>query len=104
MEGIVSKTELSKTNIKVLKGHAHSLKPVVWVGEKGLTESVIKATQEALETHELIKIRLRAPEEKKQHAHKLALETKAQLVDLIGHTVILFKKRKNKKKKSNYNI
>ncbi len=40
---------------KYLKGLAHSKKPLVFVGQKGVTPTLIKAVDEALGTHELIK-------------------------------------------------
>ena len=74
-----------------LKGLAHSLKPVVQVGQDGLNPGVIKAVEEALLDHELIKVRLSRPEDKKTVANQLAEKTQATLVGLVGHTVILYK-------------
>ena len=42
---------------KYLKGLVHSMKPVVFVGQKGLSPAVTKAVDESLEKHELIKIK-----------------------------------------------
>lgn len=76
---------------KYLRGLAHDLKPVVKVGEKGLTDSVVAAIDAALLVHELIKVRLHEPEDKKGMANELAAGTGAALCGLIGHTVILYK-------------
>ena len=51
---------------KYLKGLAHSLKPTVFVGQKGAVPSVIKALDEALDTHELIKVKFIEFKEKSQ--------------------------------------
>ena len=46
---------LSSSQRKYLRGVAHGLKPVVLIGQKGLTTSVVDALDEALMTHELVK-------------------------------------------------
>ena len=74
-----------------LKGLAHNLKPTVQVGQDGLTSGVIKAVEEALLDHELIKVRLYRPDNKKTIATQLAEKTRSALIGLVGHTVILYK-------------
>ncbi|MBN2723798.1 MAG: ribosome assembly RNA-binding protein YhbY [Deltaproteobacteria bacterium] len=76
---------------KELKALAHSLKPLVIVGEEGITEGIINAVSEALEDHELIKVRMREPEDKKEMATELASKSYSVMVALRGHTVILFR-------------
>ena len=75
---------------KWLRGRAHALKPLVHVGEAGLSEAVIAATKAALDQHELIKIRLHQPSEKRETAAAIADATGATLCGLVGHTVILY--------------
>ena len=74
-----------------LRGQAHPLKPVVQVGDAGLSDSVITAVDEALADHELIKVRLHTPEDKKATAKELALRTESALCGVVGHTVILYR-------------
>ena len=74
-----------------LKGKAHGLNPVVHIGDIGLSPSVIKALDDALTSHELIKVKMRQPEDKKGMAQKLADETGAALCGLVGHVVILYR-------------
>lgn len=50
--------ELNPTQRKFLKGLAHNLKPVVMIGNAGLTEAVLKEIGKSLAAHELIKIRV----------------------------------------------
>ena len=50
---------ITKTQQKYLRSKAHHLKPVVWIGQNGLTESVTAELETALDHHELIKIKLR---------------------------------------------
>ena len=49
---------LSTKEILALRAQAHNLNPVVMIGQHGLTESVIKETDAALNAHELIKVRI----------------------------------------------
>ncbi|MED7789548.1 ribosome assembly RNA-binding protein YhbY [Francisella sp. 19X1-34] len=84
-----------------LKAQAHSLKPVVLMGEKGLTENVMLEIDLALASHELIKIKAgRLPkEEKQQIAAEIVKATKSELVQIIGNILVLYRKNPNKKKK-----
>lgn len=83
--------DLGGAGRKALRGRAHALRPVVHVGEGGLSESVVRAVGQALLDHELIKVRLLEPEDKKALARDLARRADAHLCGLVGHTVILYR-------------
>ena len=74
-----------------LRGLAHALKPIVFVGEGGLSDAVVGALDEALDQHELVKIRLRQPPDKKAAAEELASRSAAALCGVVGHTVVLYR-------------
>jgi RNA-binding protein len=74
-----------------LRGLAHGLQPVVQVGQAGVTDAVVEATNQALLEHELIKVRMREPEDKHGMAASLAQRAGAHLVGLVGHTLILYR-------------
>lgn len=79
---------------KYLRGLAHERKPVVMIGQQGLTEAVVLSTEQALLAHELIKVKFNACKEKKLKESiltDLAQVTGAQRVGLIGHTAILYR-------------
>ena len=76
---------------RYLRGLANPRKPLVQVGEGGLSDGVLEAIRQALLDHELVKIRLREPEDKKGTANELALRTDAELCGVVGHTVILYR-------------
>lgn len=78
-----------------LKARAHSLKPVVIIGQKGVTSAVIASIGEALDIHELIKIRLPVSEKVAQVARiaQLASELAAEVVGSIGRVLILYRRR-----------
>jgi len=82
-----------------LRGLGHHLEPVVIVGQSGVTEGVIAAVEQALNDHELIKVKIHeGPEDRHEAAEKLAQSTGAELAQLLGRTVLLFKKRKEDSK------
>ena len=74
-----------------LRGRAHALEPVTHVGAAGVTDAVLRAVDHALDAHELVKVRLHEPEDKKADARALAEGTGAALCGLVGHTVILYR-------------
>lgn len=84
---------LSKKQLQHLKGLAHSLKPVVLLGANGLTEGVVSEIENALDHHELIKVKVPCEDrdEKKMIMDAIVRETKAVKVHVIGHTLILYK-------------
>ena len=90
------RTPLTSLQRKFLRSKAHLLKPLVLVGNSGITENVIESINTSLHVNELIKVRLREPEDKKSMAEEIARLSKSQLCGLIGHTVILFKKNLEK--------
>jgi len=82
---------LTSRQRKTLRGKAHALEPVVHVGQHGVSEAVLRSVDEALAAHELIKVRLHEPEDKKADAAALAEGTSSELCGLVGHTVILYR-------------
>jgi len=85
-----TQTALRGFQRKHLRKLAHPLKPVVHVGAGGISPAVIGALAKALADHELVKVRLHEPEDKKQLARTLAQESGAELCGLVGHTAILY--------------
>jgi RNA-binding protein len=83
--------ELAGYQRRALRGLANPLRPVVQVGEAGISDAVLRALDEALLAHELVKVRLFAPENKKAAARLIADKSGAALCGLVGHTVILYR-------------
>jgi len=82
---------------KTLKAQAHSLNPVVMIGQSGLTAAVLAEIEIALNSHELIKIRIRAErEDRKQITEKICTDTKAELIQAIGQIAIIYRKNPEK--------
>jgi RNA-binding protein len=70
-----------------LKGLAHKLKPVVQIGNNGLTDNVIAEIDNALSHHELIKVRVSGQEraERKAMLDEIAERSQSDLVLVIGN-------------------
>lgn len=84
-------------NQKQLKAKAHALKPVVMIGQKGLTDAVLLEIEQALVDHELIKIKIRALKPERQTiCQRIVESTQADLIGLIGQVAIFYRKSKDK--------
>ena len=81
---------LTKVEVKTLKAKAHHLTPVAQLGGNGMTTAFIDSVEAALAARELIKVKV-GSSSKKEDAAKLAEELKAELVTLIGFTVVLYR-------------
>ncbi|WP_206484185.1 ribosome assembly RNA-binding protein YhbY [Thalassotalea sp. G2M2-11] len=90
---------LNKKQIQYLKGLAHSLKPIVLLGNNGLTEAVVAEIDFALNHHELIKIKIPTDdrETKQLIVDAICRETEATKVQVIGKTLILYRQSEEKK-------
>lgn len=91
--------KLSNKQKQYLKGLAHTLKPVVQLGNNGLTEGVLAEIENALSHHELIKIKVSSDdrEEKSLIMDAIIRESGAMKIQTIGHTMVLFKQSEDKK-------
>lgn len=78
------------------KKAAHALKPVVLLGQNGLTESVLNEIDNALQTHELIKIKIGGVERdtREEISQQICERLDASFVNIIGHVLIIYRKKK----------
>lgn len=76
-----------------LRAEAHHLDPLVHVGAQGVTPTVVSALDDALRTRELVKLQLGRPIEERPRAiaERLAQETGAVVVQVIGRTATLYR-------------
>ena len=94
--------KLTSIQAKFLRGIAHALKPVVFVGQKGVTPALIASTDEAFQRHELIKVKFidfKEKEQKKEIAAALENKTNSQLAGMIGHVAILYRPQDDPEKR-----
>ncbi|OQK17999.1 RNA-binding protein [Methyloprofundus sedimenti] len=91
---------MNSEQLKQMKALAHELKPVIMIGQAGLTVAVLKEIEIALDTHELIKIKIRAEREaRKQIQQQICTETKAELIQGIGQIIVIYRKKPEEAKK-----
>lgn len=94
---------LTGSQAKYLRGLAHGLKPVVFIGQKGVTPAVLASVSEALGVHELIKIKF---VEFKERGQKFALaaaveeKTGSALAGLIGNVAIFYRPHPDREKRN----
>lgn len=76
-----------------LRALAHKLKPVIIIGDAGLTGGVATETDNALAAHELIKVRINAADRhaRKDIAAALCEQTGAEIVQHIGNIAVLYR-------------
>ena len=79
---------------KYLRGLAHDLKPLVLIGKEGITDGIVRATDEGLSQQELIKIKFndfKGKNQKETLAGELVVRTGSAQIGMIGHTAILYR-------------
>ncbi|HTN53836.1 MAG TPA: ribosome assembly RNA-binding protein YhbY [Anaeromyxobacter sp.] len=79
---------------KALRAAGHHLSPVVQVGKEGVTAAVVRALDEQLLAHELVKVKVgtESPEDRFEAAERLAAEAQAQLAQVLGRTALLYRR------------
>ncbi|SMN14567.1 RNA binding protein [uncultured Candidatus Thioglobus sp.] len=86
-------TKLTNNQKKFLRSKGHSLKPVVMMGQHGLSEGVLAELKSSLEVHELLKIKIRGDD--KEHKQTIINEiveiTKSHLVQVIGNVMVIYR-------------
>ena len=84
---------LSKKHLKFLRARCHDLKPVILMGQKGLTEEVLSEIDIALTHHELVKIKLSVDDRelRKQVSSEICEQTQSEEVQSIGKTLSVYR-------------
>ncbi|MFN2308550.1 MAG: ribosome assembly RNA-binding protein YhbY [Gammaproteobacteria bacterium] len=90
--------KLTESQRRHLRGLGHALKPVVIIGNAGLTPAVMAEIEQAIAHHELIKVRVNAADREARAAmiEAICAQTQGQPIQVIGHVLLLF--RRNPKK------
>jgi len=91
---------LTTQQIKTLKKLAHHLKPVVMLGQQGVSESLLNEIDLSLAAHELIKVKLAGSErdERQQLAQLIGGRVEAEVVQIIGQMAVFYRPNPEKKK------
>jgi RNA-binding protein len=85
---------------KRLRAAGHHLSAVVQVGKEGVTDAVVRQLGQALLDHELVKVKVgtESPEDRFEVAERLAGGAEAQIAQILGRTVLVYKKHPKKLK------
>ena len=89
---------LTEAQRRYLRGIGHGLKPVVHIGQAGVSDAVVAEADRALNDHELIKVRALGMErdERNEALDALSTRTASEIVGRIGHTAVLFRRHPKK--------
>lgn len=85
---------LNANQKRYLRSLAHDLKPVIQVGQKGVTDAVLKELDLALAHHELVKVRL-ADDDRESRRHsieRIGTEARAEVVQTIGRVACFYRR------------
>jgi len=94
--------KLTGFQAKYLRSLAHAFKPVVFVGQKGITDALIASTEQAFDRHELIKVKFTDFKEKKQKKEIVEIikeRTGCLMAGMIGHVAIFYKQNDDPEKR-----
>ena len=85
----MSLTEIQK---KALRGRGHALKPVVSIGNSGLSKAVLRELELSLEHHDLMKIKISCAEreKRKEIVEQICSTFNIELVQAIGHIALVY--------------
>jgi len=88
--------KMSGREARALRGQGHHLRPAVFIGKEGLTEAVVASLDGALGDSELVKVKLLETTgiDRKRFAHELADIVSAQVAQVLGKTVLLYRPKK----------
>jgi len=91
---------LTEPQKKYLRGLGHPLKPLIIVGEAGLSESLLAEFETTLLHHELIKMSVRVGDRATRNAiiEKLCTVSSAALIQRVGNMALLYRENPEKKK------
>jgi RNA-binding protein len=86
--------KLSESQKKFLRGLGHQLKPVIMVGDAGLTDSLLNEFCSTIEHHELVKVRVRAGDRETRDniIFELCEKGSAELVTRIGNVALIYRR------------
>jgi len=76
-----------------LRALGHELRPLVQIGKGGIDDGLIKAVDQALADHELIKIKVgeNADVDRHEAAESIASKTGSEVAQVLGYTVLLYR-------------
>jgi len=100
LQDILSMPPLTSAQRKYLRMLAHAYDPMVMVGAKGVTDTLIRSVHEALDARELIKVRFNDFKDQKQPLiDQIAMRTNSQVVGVVGHVALFYRPQDDESKR-----
>lgn len=92
---------LTEPQKKFLRGRGHALKPLIMVGDAGLSESVMAEFESTIQHHELIKVRVKVGDRdaRAEVIETLCQQSGAELVQRVGNMALVYRENSEKKNK-----
>ena len=92
-------TPFEKKKLRGLKSRSRRTEATVWIGKEGASGALVSQVQNQLKSRELVKVKIQRSalreDETSDFAAKVAASTDSTLIEVIGHTFTVFKKRAN---------
>jgi len=78
---------------KALRAAGHKLNPIVQIGKEGVTQAVLAQLSEALDHHELVKVKVgtESPEDRFEAAERIQADGNAQVAQVLGRTILAYR-------------
>ena len=97
---------ISESQKKYLRRRGHDLKPVIMIGNAGLSESLLAEFESTLAHHELIKVNVRAGDRdvRDEMIQQLCADHKATLIQRVGNVALLYRANPDKKPEQRFRI
>jgi RNA-binding protein len=90
-------TAFEKRKLRRLQARSRMTDPTIWIGKDGASEELLKQVENQLKARELVKVKIHksalAKVETSGLAEKIAASTSSDLVEIMGHTFTLYKRR-----------
>jgi RNA-binding protein len=98
--------KLSEAQKKFLRGRGHDLKPLILIGDAGLTKAVLAEYESTLAHHELIKVKVRGAdrEARDKMIATLCSAHHAELIQRIGNVALIYRANHDKKREKRLRI
>jgi RNA-binding protein len=92
-------TAFEKGKLRGLQLRSRRTEATIWIGKEGASEALVAQVENQLKTRELVKVKIQRSAlqevETSEFAKKLSSSTHSTLVEVMGHTFTLYKKREN---------
>jgi RNA-binding protein len=93
-------TTIEKRKLRGLRSRSRMTEATVWIGKEGASDALVSQVKSQLKTRELVKVKIHKPALQEagasDFAEKIAASTGSTLVEVLGHTFTLYKKRENR--------